>query len=192
MRNLKITLVLVFIAFGGVAARPARAASGPLEDLLRRAREQVSSYLDRISEVSCSERVLQEKLGDNGKTVEKEESAFNYLILLSSASGEISLVESRLADEDKPAKKLQRPLCFSSFIRTTRPDSSLRTRERKPSVGRRLQRFISNMFRALGRRQPWQSVDGSSRWTFPGQHGSTSRQETSGESLRGLKPVWRM
>jgi len=81
-----------------------RAAGDPLEDLLRRTSDQVSSYLDRISEVSCSERVLQEKLGDKGKTVEKEESAFNYLIMLSSASGDVNLVESRLAEEDKPAK----------------------------------------------------------------------------------------
>jgi len=118
MRNLKITFILVFIAFAGVASRPARAAGDPLEVLLQRTSEQVSLYLDRISEVSCSERVLQEKLGDNGKTIEKEESAFNYLILLSSANGEISLVESRLVDEDKPAKKLQRPLLVSNGFAT--------------------------------------------------------------------------
>ncbi len=118
MRNLKITFILVFIAFAGVAIRPARAAGDPLEVLLQRTSEQVSLYLDRISEVSCSERVLQEKLGDNGKTIEKEESAFNYLILLSSANGEISLVESRLVDEDKPAKKLQRPLLVSNGFAT--------------------------------------------------------------------------
>jgi hypothetical protein len=68
--------------------------------------------------VSCNERVLQEKLGDGGKTIEKEESAFNYLVLLSSASGEVSLVESRLADEEKPAKKVQRPLLVSNGFAT--------------------------------------------------------------------------
>jgi len=82
MRSLKITFLIASLVFAGVAARPVRAAGDPLEDLLRRTSDQVSSYLDRISEVSCSERVLQEKLGDKGKTVEKEESAFNYLIML--------------------------------------------------------------------------------------------------------------
>jgi hypothetical protein len=87
MRSLKIAFVIVIIVCAGTAARPARAAGDPLEELIRRTSEQVSAYLDRISEVSCSERVLQEKLGDSGKTVEKEESAFNYLILLSSTNG---------------------------------------------------------------------------------------------------------
>ena len=118
MRNLKFTFLVAFIVFAGLAACPARAADDPLEELLRRTSQQVNSYLDIISEVSCSERVLQEKLGDSGKTVEKEESAFNYLILLSSANGDISLVESRLADEDKPAKKLQRPLLISNGFAT--------------------------------------------------------------------------
>ena len=118
MRSLKITFLIASLVFAGVAARPVRAAGDPLEDLLRRTSDQVSSYLDRISEVSCSERVLQEKLGEKGKTVEKEESAFNYLIMLSSASGDVNLVESRLAEEDKPAKKLQRPLLVSNGFST--------------------------------------------------------------------------
>src|SRR6266566_7840360 len=118
MRSPKITFLIASLVFAGVAARPVRAAGDPLQDLLRRTSDQVSSYLGRISEVSCSERVLQEKLGDSGKTVEKEESAFNYLIMLSSASGEMDLVESRLADEDKPAKKLQRPLLVSNGFAT--------------------------------------------------------------------------
>jgi hypothetical protein len=118
MRSLKIAFLIVIIVCVGAAARSARAAGDPLEELLRRTSEQVNSYLDRISEVSCNERVLQEKLGDSGKTVEKEESAFNYLILLSSANGEMNLVESRLADQDKPAKKLQRPLLVSNGFAT--------------------------------------------------------------------------
>ena len=118
MRSLKIKFFLALLACAGVAAGSARAAGDPLEELLRRTSEQVNAYLDRISEVSCSERVLQEKLGDSGKTVEKEESAFNYLILLSSTNGEMNLVESRLVDQEKPAKKLQRPLLVSNGFAT--------------------------------------------------------------------------
>jgi hypothetical protein len=118
MRSVKMAVLLASIVLAGVAARPARAAGDPLEELLRRTSEQVTLYLNRISEVSCNERVTQEKLGDSGKAVEKEESAFNYLILLSSSNGELNLVESRLADVDKPAKKLQRPLLVSNGFAT--------------------------------------------------------------------------
>jgi hypothetical protein len=118
MRSLNISILLASVFLVCVAARPARAAGDPLEELLRRTSEQVTSYLDRISEVSCNERVTQEKLGDSGKTVEKEESAFNYLILLSSSNGELNLVESRLVDEGKLAKKLQRPLLVSNGFAT--------------------------------------------------------------------------
>jgi hypothetical protein len=118
MGSLRMTFLLASIAVACVAVRPARAAGDPLEELLRRTSEQVTSYLDRISEVSCSERVTQEKLGDSGKTIEKEESAFNYLVLLSSSNGELNLIESRIADEEKPAKKLQRPLLVSNGFAT--------------------------------------------------------------------------
>jgi hypothetical protein len=118
MRSLKITFLIASLVLAGIAARPARAAGDDLENLLRHTSDQVSSYLERISEVSCSERVLQEKLGDSGKTIEKEESAFNYLIMLSSAGGAVDLVESRLADEAKPVKKLNRPLLVSNGFAT--------------------------------------------------------------------------
>jgi hypothetical protein len=119
MRSLKTSFMIIFLGIcSGVVVRPARAADDPLEVLLQRTSDQVSAYLDRISEVSCSEVVLQEKLGDSGKTIEKEESSFNYLILLSSASGDLSLVESRLEDASKPAKKLQRPLLISNGFAT--------------------------------------------------------------------------
>ena len=98
--------------------KPTRVAASISQRAEPRSSERVSAYLDRISEVSCSERVLQEKLGDSGKTVEKEESAFNYLILLSSADGDINLVESRLADDGRPPKKLQRPLLVSNGFAT--------------------------------------------------------------------------
>jgi len=170
MRNLKIIFLIGFIVFGAIATRPARAADDSLGELLHRTSAQVSSYLERISEVSSSERVVQEKLGDNGKTIEKEESGFNYLILLSSASGEISLVESRLADNDKPAKKLQRPLLVSNGFATLflvfhpfyAADSISRMPDKKPSTDGRWARFTSNTYRAHGHRRPWQSWAGVS------------------------------
>jgi hypothetical protein len=71
-------------------------AGAQLDALTERTAKQVSSFLDLISEVNCTERVLQEKLADNGKVVERQESTFDYLIILSTSGGELNLVESRI------------------------------------------------------------------------------------------------
>ena len=85
----------------------ASADSNALESLLDRASVNVSAFLDTLSEVNCTEHLTQERIGDNGKTVEKHESNFDYLVLLSNTGGELNLVESRVAansnrESDKP------------------------------------------------------------------------------------------
>jgi hypothetical protein len=86
-----------------------------LDEVLDRASKHVSSFLDVFSDVNCGEKVLQERLGDNGKILEKHESTFDYLVLLSNASGDLSLVESRVAAENaKALPKDAAPLLVSN------------------------------------------------------------------------------
>jgi hypothetical protein len=106
-----VVLCLVFPEAG--------AADDQLDAVLERTGKQVSAFLDLISEMNCTERVLQEKLADNGKVVEKEESTFDYLIILSTPGGELSLVESRIAPEDaKQRKRTRPPLLISNGFST--------------------------------------------------------------------------
>src|ERR1700687_2973338 len=101
-----------------VSPEPA-AAQEQLDVLLERTAKQAASFLDLISETNCTERVLQEKLADNGKVVEKEASTFDYLIILSTSDGELNLVESRIAPADsKQQKKLRAPLLISNGFST--------------------------------------------------------------------------
>ena len=93
-------------------------AADPLQELLDRTGHQVTAFLEFISEMNCTEHVTQTKLGDSGKIVEKEESAFDYLILLSNAGGELNLSESRLAANPKAAKKENAPLLLSNGFST--------------------------------------------------------------------------
>lgn len=95
------------------------AADDQLDALMERTARQVSSFLDVISETNCTERVLQEKLADNGKVVQKEESTFDYLIILTSPGGELNLSESRIVPEDaKREKKARAPLLVSNGFST--------------------------------------------------------------------------
>src|ERR1700690_637666 len=94
--NLFASLCLFFGIAAPCLVFPARgAADEGLDAVLERTGKQVSAFLELISETNCTERVLQEKFADNGKVVEKEELIFDYLIILSTSDGELSLVESR-------------------------------------------------------------------------------------------------
>jgi hypothetical protein len=110
--------LMLTLACAASALQPAIAAD-PLEELLGRTSQQVASFLDLISEVNCAEHVTQEKLNDSGKTVEKEESSFDYLILLSNGGGELDLVESRIAaNPGRSVPKDKSPLLVSNGFST--------------------------------------------------------------------------
>src|ERR1700686_5828485 len=67
-----------------------------LTELLNRTGDQTSAFLDQLSDVKCTEHVRQEKLGKDEKVALREESSYDYLVMLTSASGELNLSESRL------------------------------------------------------------------------------------------------
>jgi hypothetical protein len=90
-----VLAALVAVCLGGSAQ-----ASSPdvqkLNDLLVRTGDQTSAFLEQFSDVKCLEQVRQEKLGKDDKVVLKEDSSYDYLVILTAASGELNLSESRL------------------------------------------------------------------------------------------------
>jgi hypothetical protein len=66
------------------------------ESLLDTTSRQISAYLEQISDVRCTERVSQFKLGKNGKPQYTEESTFDYLVLMDGGRDQFMLNESRL------------------------------------------------------------------------------------------------
>ncbi len=67
-----------------------------LNDLLQRTAKQTTEFLDQFSDVKCMEQVRQEKLGKDDKVALKEESTYDYLIIMGNEGGELTLSESRL------------------------------------------------------------------------------------------------
>ena len=99
-----------------LVAHPAYAASRDLDGLLNRTSDQVSNFLGQFSDVKCTEKVTQEKLGKENKVELKEESTYDYLVILTNAGGELSLDESRLAvHEAKSDKKNTSMLVTNGF-----------------------------------------------------------------------------
>lgn len=82
-----------------------------LSDLLTRAADQTSSFLDQFSEVKCTELVRQEKLAKGDKVQLKEDSTYDYLVILSNNGGELNLSESRI-----PVKQAKRDRKNTSML----------------------------------------------------------------------------
>lgn len=67
-----------------------------LTNLLARTAKQTSVFLDQFSDAKCTEQVRQEKLGKDDKVELKEDSTYDYLVILTDAGGELNLSESRI------------------------------------------------------------------------------------------------
>jgi hypothetical protein len=101
-----------------LAVSPVFAANHDPDDLLNRTGEQVSSFLGQFSDVKCTEKVTQEKLGKDEKVELKEESTYDYLVILTNTSGELSLDESRLAVHEAKADKKNTSLLVTNGFAT--------------------------------------------------------------------------
>jgi len=79
----------------------------------------MSEYLDKFSDVRCTERVLQEKFRNGKDKIDlKEESTYDYLVMLSNTGGELNLSESRLPVHQAKADKKNRSMLVSNGFAT--------------------------------------------------------------------------
>jgi len=101
-----------------LAVHPAVAAGHDPDDLLNRTGEQVSKFLGQFSEVKCTEKVTQEKLGKEDKVELKQESTYDYLVILTNTGGELSLDESRLAVHEAKVDKKNTSLLVTNGFAT--------------------------------------------------------------------------
>jgi len=106
---------LMVLAMVGVCAGAAAASGDDMQNLLAHTSQQVSALVDQFSEVKCTEQVIQEKFKRDGKTEFKEESSYDYLVILTNAGGELSLDESRLPVHVAPRTKRRICLCWSAM-----------------------------------------------------------------------------
>jgi hypothetical protein len=123
LRGLVAVVSLTGVAFAQQQAQPQPFQESALQQqalkaLVERAGEGASRFLEQFSDVKCTERVTQEKLDAKGRVEARQESTFDYLAILTSAGGNLSLSESRLpVKEGKKADK-NVPLLVSNGFAT--------------------------------------------------------------------------
>ena len=113
-------VVLACAGFCLASDNPASPATDKLPNLLQRTGEQMSEYLEKFSDVRCTEKVMQEKFKNDGKDKvdHREESTFDYLVILANTGGELSLSESRLPVREAKADKKKRSMLVSNGFAT--------------------------------------------------------------------------
>ncbi len=109
--------VLVFTAAISFAASEGGVPDAQkLDSILSRTSSQTSVFLDQFSDVKCTEQVRQEKLGKDNKIELKEDSTFDYLVILTNNGGELNLSESRIpVHEAKKDRKNTSMLLSNGF-----------------------------------------------------------------------------
>src|SRR6201993_4389765 len=96
-RTAALVLAVAVLTGPGFAGTPAASPDAQsLNDLLTRTASQTSVFLDQFSDVKCTEQVRQEKLGKDNKVELKQDSTYDYLVILSNTGGELNLSESRI------------------------------------------------------------------------------------------------
>jgi len=86
-------------------SRSMMAGAGSTEELLTRMATHSSDVVQQLSSVKCTERVTQEKLATNGKIEFKQESSYDYMVILTNSEADLALEESRLVIRDGSNEK---------------------------------------------------------------------------------------
>src|SRR5215472_13227033 len=108
----------IFTIAGGTtfAAESGTPEAQRLNGILERTAGQTSVFLDQFSDVKCTEQVRQEKLGKDNKVELKEDSSYDYLVILTNSGGELNLSESRIPiHEPKKDRKNTSMLLSNGF-----------------------------------------------------------------------------
>jgi len=86
----------------GAAAAGQATGNAPIA----RVRDQVVAFFGRMSDLTCTETVVQQKLWANGHVGTTEQSRYDYLIMVQASRDDFSLNESRIESGDAPHKQL--------------------------------------------------------------------------------------
>ncbi|MGH9512889.1 MAG: hypothetical protein ACRD2U_12225 [Terriglobales bacterium] len=112
-----MVLALAGVCFGGGGA-PATDDAQTLAELLNRTGDQTSAFLNEFSNVKCTEQVRQEKFAKDDKLILKEESTYDYLVILTNSGGDLNLSESRLPLRQAKADRKNTSMLLSNGFAT--------------------------------------------------------------------------
>jgi hypothetical protein len=122
---LALLLVLTFLGLPCIAQTPADdASSSDSMASLALARKRIQEYFDKFSDVICKESVTQLVLNGSGRTIYRENSAYDYQFQASGQSGTLKFNETRESRSPAfrdPARTLLVTTGFASLLLVAHP-----------------------------------------------------------------------
>lgn len=88
------------------------------DEILNKTTAEVKVFLDELSDVKCTEHVTQEKLNPNGKIQYRQDSTFDYLIIMQAGDDDLLMNESRLPMQEVKAKAKNVPFLITNGFST--------------------------------------------------------------------------
>jgi hypothetical protein len=120
-------LLVAFTVMGGTCAAQASAdetPSSPSLDAFARTRKQVQEYFERFSDLTCKELLTQLVLNGSGRTIYRENSAYDYQFQFSEQGGTWKFNETRETRNPAfrdPARTLLVTTGFASLLLVVHP-----------------------------------------------------------------------
>lgn len=112
MKQCTILYFLIVVPLASAASTP------PLEEVLRRTGKAVEAFEQEFSAINCKEEVSQVKLGQGGKPLFHQESAFDYLVMVHAAPDDLTVEESRQEVKGPGEAKKKLPLLVTDGFST--------------------------------------------------------------------------
>lgn len=106
---------LTFVLVATTALTCAAQTSG---EILKKTTEEVKVFVDQLSDVKCTERVTQQKLTPNGKVQYRQDSTFDYLVIMQAGDDDFLLNESRLAVKEPRSNGKSIPFLITNGFST--------------------------------------------------------------------------
>lgn len=113
---LRFLLIFAVGASALGATLPCSAQSN--DEILTKTTSEVKAFLDQLSDVKCTEHVMQEKLNPNGKVQYRQDATFDYLVIMQAGDDDFLLNESRLPMQETKAKGKNIPFLITNGFST--------------------------------------------------------------------------
>ena len=113
-----ILVVTLFVAMQRLAFSESAPAGTATASAVEHAQNQITTYLDKLADLHCTESVTQERISTNGHVEATAHAKYDYLIMMSGTGNDFQLNESRIESASAQNKQPRLPMLVTNGVAT--------------------------------------------------------------------------